>query len=315
MTLQKAVADYVAFRKTLGERCKTNGHILQAFCRAMGETTLLEEVSPQSVSAFLAGTGPLTASWHVRHSALCGFYRYAQSRNLVTTSPMPLVIPKRPPAFQPYIYSQEELRRLLEASASYQRNRGQLDPRMVRILLLLLYGAALRVSEALSLTHADVDLDNAVLTIRDTKFFKSRLVPLGPTLTRQMREYADWRNANGCSGNTEALFFASRNGQRVNLNTLQYNFQRIRVHAGLQRDGGPRCQPRMHDLRHTSAVHRLTWCYRQGGDVQRFLAQLSVYMGHARLSDTQVYLSMTPELLQEANLRFERYAIQEGRHD
>ncbi len=315
MILQKAVTDYVAFRKTLGERCKTNAHVLQAFCRTLGENTLLEEVSSECVSAFLAGTGPLTASWHVRYNALRGFYRYAKSRNLVATSPLPPVIPKRPSAFQPYIYSQEELRRLLEASASYQCHRGLLEPRMVRTVLLVLYGATLRVSEALSLTCADVDLDNAVLTVRDTKFFKSRLVPLGPTLTQEMREYADWRKANRGSQNAGSPFFASRNGQRVNLNTLQYNFQRLRTQAGLQRDGGPRCQPRMHDLRHTSAVHRLTWCYRQGGDVQKFLAQLSVYMGHAHLADTSVYLSMTPQLLQEANLHFERYANQEGCHD
>jgi integrase/recombinase XerD len=315
MTLKKAVTDYVGFRQTLGERCKTNGRLLQSFCRTMGENTPLEQVSPESVRVFLAGTGPLTASWHVKHNTLLGFYRYATSRGLVTESPLPQVIPKRPPAFQPYIYSQEELRRLLEASASYQRHRGLLDPRMVRALLLLLYGAALRVSEALALTYADVDLDKAVLTVRDSKFFKSRLVPLGPNLTQEMREYADGRNANGEFPESEATFFAGRNGQPVNLNTLENAFQRLRAHAGLWRDGGPRCQPRLHDLRHTSAVHRLTWCYRQGGDVQKFLAQLSVYMGHTYLAATQVYLSMTPELLQEASLRFERYAIQEDEHD
>ena len=310
MSLKKAVADYITFRKSLGERGKTNGHILQAFCRAMGNDTLLGDISPAAVSGFLAGTGPLTASWHVRHNALLGFYRYAQSRDLATTSPLPLVIPKRPPAYQPYIYSQEELRRLIEATGSYQRNRGHLDPRMVRTILLLLYGAALRVSEALSLTHADVDLDNAVLTVRDTKFYKSRLVPMGPNLTTEMREYAD-----RCSASDDSMFFTDRHGERVNLNTLQYNFQRLRSHAGLRRDSPPRSQPRMHDLRHTSAVHRLTWCYRQDGDVEKFIARLSVYMGHASLAGTQAYLSMTPQLLQEASLRFDRYAKQEGGHD
>jgi integrase/recombinase XerD len=305
MNLMKAVTDYVNFRQTLGERCSVSGQALRAFCRAVGECTPLNEVSPESVSTFLAGTGPLTSSWHSKHNALRGFYRYAQSRGLVSSSPLPLVIPKRPPPFQPYIYSHAELRRLVEASTSYQRIRGQLEPRMVRTILLLLYGAALRVSEALSLTCTDVDLDGAVLTIHDTKFFKSRLVPLGRNLAQEMRAHAEWRNY---ALDSDTAFFVRRDGKRVDRHLLEEPFQRLRAHAGLQRDGGPRCQPRMHDLRHTSAVHRLTWCYRQGRDVQKFLEQLSTYMGHARLAETQVYLSMTPELLQEANLRFESYA-------
>ena len=315
MNMKKAIDDYISFRKSLGERGTTNGKILRAFCRAIGEDMSLADVSPASVSDFLAGTGPLTASWHVRHNALSGFYRYAQSRNLTNTSPLPLEVPKRPLAFEPYIYSQDELRRLIEATASYQRNRGHLDPRMVRTILLLLYGAALRVSEALSLTYADVDLDDAVLTVRDTKFYKTRLVPIGPNLTRELREYAGWCSAGGCCTSGESVFFANRYGQPINSNTLQYNFQRLRAYVGLRRDGGPHCQPRMHDLRHTSAVHHLTWCYRQNGDVQKFIARLSVYMGHAHLAGTQAYLSMTPQLLHEAGLRFERYATQEGDHD
>ena len=152
MILKIIVDQYASFRKTLGERFGTNGQILAAFCRAMGQDANLADVSSDKVSVFLAGKGPLTASWHVRHNALLGFYRYAISRGLVTVSPLPLVIPKRPPAFQPYIYSQAELQRLLDATASYQRHRGGLDPLMVRALILLMYGAAVRTSEALSLT-------------------------------------------------------------------------------------------------------------------------------------------------------------------
>jgi integrase/recombinase XerD len=96
---------------------------------------------------------------------------------------------------------------------------------------------------------------------------------------------------------------------------LESAFQQIRVHAGLSREGGPRCQPRLHDLRHTSAVHRLTSWYREGKDVQKLLPQLSVYMGHTHLAATQVYLTVTPELLHEASMRFERYATPEGRND
>jgi integrase len=171
-----------------------------------------------------------------------------------------------------------------------------------------MYGAALRTSEALSLTIADVDLKGAVLTVRDSKFFKSRFVPLGPDTTKALVDYASRRNACGHPQNTGAPFFIGRNGKRINIDTLDGAFQKLRKHAGLHREGGPRCQPRLHDLRHTSAVHRLTSWYREGKNVQKLLPQLSVYMGHTHLAATQTYLSMTPELLHEASLRFERYA-------
>ncbi len=315
MTLRIIVEQYATFRKTLGERFQVNGQVLKAFCRAMGEGAILADVSSERMSVFLAGTGPLTASWHVRHNALLGFYRYAISRGIVTDSPLPLVIPKRPPAFQPYIYSPDELRHLVDATASYQGHRGSLHPVTVRAIILLMYGAALRTSEALSLTITDVDLSNAVLTVRDSKFFKSRLVPLGPKLNQTIAEYASWSDLSGYSQDGTSPFFVGRTGKRVNINTLETAFQQIRVHASVRREGGARCQPRLHDLRHSSAVHRLTTWYREGKDVQKLLPQLSVYMGHAQLAATQVYLTMTPELLHEACLRFERYATPEGCHD
>lgn len=315
MNLQSIVEQYAAFRKTLGERFGVNGRILKSFCGAVGQNVDVADVTPEKVSTFLAGKGPLTASWHVKHNTLLGFYRYAISRGFVALSPLPLVIPKRPPAFQPYIYSQIELRRLLESTALYQRHRGRLDPLMVRTLLLLMYAAALRTSEALSLTIADVDLTNAVLTVRDSKFFKSRLVPLGVRTVQVLTDYANRRATCAQSKEADTPFFLGRNAKRVNITTLEKAFQKIRAHAGLHRDAGPRCQPRLHDLRHTSAVHRLTTWYREGKDVQKLLPQLSVYMGHTHLAATQVYLTMTPELLHEASLRFERYATPEGRND
>jgi len=313
MKLRTICERYAAFRKTLGERFEVNGRQLKAFCRAMGPNICIADVSPEKVNTFLVGKGPLTTSWYVRHNALLGFYRYAISRGLVAMSPLPLAIPKRPPAFQPYIYSPAELRRILDSIESCRRPRSDLDAPVMRSLLLLMYGAALRTSEALSLTTRDVDLPGAVLTIRDSKFFKTRLVPIGPKTVQVLAEYAGRRKTSSrCSGSP---FFVARNGKQVPVHKFERAFKQIRVHAGLRREGGPRCQPRLHDLRHTSAVHRLTRWYREGKDVQKLLQQLSVYMGHTRLAATQVYLAMTPELLHEASLRFERYAIRQGSND
>ena len=181
----------------------------------------------------------------------------------------------------------------------------------MRCLVLLMYGAALRTSEALSLTIGDVDLSCGVLTVRDSKFFKTRLVPIGPKTVQMLAEYGSRRER--CSGVPDAPFFVGLNPKPVAIYVFERAFQQIRLHAGLHRAGGPRYQPRLHDLRHTSAVHRLTTWYREGKDVQKLLPQLSVYMGHTLLAATQRYLTMTPELLHQASLRFERYATGRGR--
>ena len=158
MKLFKAVKNYVAYHKALGKLFLTNEQILTSFVRAIGQRFNLSDVKLKQVDKFLSGTGHLTATWHIKHQALCSFYCYVLSRGYIKKAPLPIVIPKRPPPFVPYIYTREALRSLLDASLTYQKNRGQLEPYMVRILLLLLYGAGLRIREAISLTLADVDL-------------------------------------------------------------------------------------------------------------------------------------------------------------
>lgn len=312
MTLHDHIEQYVGFRRALGERFLTNERVLRAFARALGPRTDLDEVDPDRVRTFLDGTGPITHSWHARHNALLGFYRYAVSRGHVQSSPLPAVLPKRPPPFVPYIYSPEELRRLLAATDTYQRNRSSMEPITVRTLVLLLYGAGLRVSEAVALNRTDVDLEDALLTIRRTKFFKSRLVPFGPRLCQALHRYA---TRSGASTDSEAPFFTTRSGRRANPDTIRGCFRRVCDHAGIRRTDGGRHQPRLHDLRHASAVHRLTSWHRQGLDVQQLLPQLSVYLGHVHLAATQVYLHMTPELLDVAGRRFETWAGAGVDHD
>jgi site-specific recombinase XerD len=263
------------------------------------------------VAAFLNGTGPITSAWHIKYHALKGFFRFARSRGHITHDLLPMTRPKRPPRFVPHIYSREELRQLLLATETYQRNRSKIEPVTIRTIILILYGAGLRLREAVNLSVADVDLKNAVLTVRNTKFFKTRLDPLGRDLCAELARYS---KRAGAGTATDRPFFTTRSGGRVNQFTIEGCFQRVRERADVRRSPDARYQPRLHDLRHTFAVHRLTQWYRQGADVQRLLHHLSVYLGHAHLANTQPYLSMTPELLALANARFERYARGEGRH-
>ena len=310
MNLQQLIERYIAYRQSLGEQFKADACMLRVFGRSVGSHAEVGDVRPEQVSSFLAGHGPVTRYWFAKYDVLRGFYRYAVSRGFVATSPLPTRLPKRPPPFVPYIYSHEELRRLLEVAAAYQG--CVVEAATIRTLVLLLYGAGLRLCEAINLDRADVDADHAVLTIRQTKFGKTRLVPFGSQLGSALAQYAAQGPKRAA---LEAPFFTTPTGARLKQRTVQGCFRRICDQAGIRRSDGRRFQPRLHDLRHTFAVHRLTSWYQQGADVQRLLPQLSTYLGHTCLSCTQVYLSMTPELLQEASARFERYAKEGSSHD
>jgi integrase len=296
MKLNQLIAQYVAFRRSLGAKFEGNETVLHTFARVVGEGRHVGNVKPHEVASFLNGCGPVTRRWHNRYIVLRGFFRYAVSRGYLSASLLPATVPKLPERFKPYIYSREELRRLLDSTAFTQTRRFQMEAYTFRTLLLLLYGAGLRDGEALSLNLEDVDLQEMVLTIRDTKFYKSRLVPLGSELNDVMAEYARQRKKAGHSQRGDAPFFVTRLGARLPLYLLQRGFRRLRTRAGVRRDDGARYQPRLHDLRHTAAVRRLAAWYREGKNVQRLLPLLSTYLGHVQIASTQLYLTMTPEL-------------------
>ena len=313
MTINDLVTQYVAFRRTLGEKCIITEKTLRSFCRAVGPRTPVGRIRLKPVAKFLAGTGPITRTWHFKYAALKGLFRFAVGRGHVEKAPLPTEVPKCPPTVVPYIYTRTEVRRMLDAIPALHHPCDAIEPETLRAILLLLYGAGLRRGEAFRLATADVDFTNALLTIRGTKFFKSRLVPISRDLTEELRDYSHWRTRTHPSAGAASAFFVTSRGQAVQRWNLDNPFRRLREHAGVRRSDGGRFQPRLHDLRHTFAVHRLIEWYRQGADVQRLVYHLSVYLGHVSLRNTQVYLTMVPELLQQAGTRFERYAGQEDR--
>jgi integrase len=309
MLLKDLIEQYIVYRKCLGEKCRTNGTYLRAFSKFMGKTTLITSVTAEQVKKFLYGNGPVTSAWHIKYAALSGFYCYAISREYVKASPLPTDLPKRPPHFVPYIYTREELKKVFETAFTYQKNKSCMEPYLIYVFLVLLYGAGLRLSEAIALKVKDVDLTDNVIIIRQTKFYKSRLIPIGKQLSQLLKKYRKWQAEKGYSITEEASFFINNNGVVVNPYTMSNIYRRIRNRANIRRTDGSRYQPRLHDFRHTFAVHRLTTWYQNGADVQQLLPILSVYMGHTCLAATSVYLTMTKELLNEANIRFEKYAM------
>lgn len=192
MKLSDLVETYIDYKRSLGMRCRVDAVILRGFSRAMGEI-IVDDVKPESVLAFIAGRGPVTASWQQKFSILGSLYRYAMGRGFAMTSPLPTSRPKLPPPMTPYIYSVSELERILAATDTLQASNSPLQAVSMRTLLLLLYGTGMRISEALALTLQDIDLTQQLLTIHDTKFFKARLVPIGPRLTKVLIEYESRR--------------------------------------------------------------------------------------------------------------------------
>ena len=279
MTLATAIEAYLALKRSLGAVFTAQEAILRAFGRTLGDIPL-EAISAEACSTFWRGTGPPTRFWENKHQTLRGFFNYLLSRGHLAASPLQEPGPRAHRSFRPYIYSRQELQRLLDATVTLTSTRFPLQPLTYRTLILALYGAGLRAREGLRLRCCDVDLSQRLLSIWDTKFFKSRLA-------------------------------------RLSLQQLEKVFARLRQHAGVRRPETDRWQPRLHDLRHTMAVHRVVAWYREGVDVEARLPLLATYLGHVNVSGTQIYLTMTPELLTEASLRFERYASvgKENAHD
>lgn len=197
MKLKDLIAQYAAFRKSLGAEFASAESLLHTFSRCMGEDIEVGEIRTEPVEAFLAGTGPVTRYWRRKYDALRGLYRYAASRGLVHHVPLPATVPKMPERLVPYIYKTEELQRLIDPASLERIGGRKLQPHTLQAVLLLLYGAGLRIGEAVALTLQDVDLQTALLTIRNTKFHKTRLVPPGPKLNQTITDYAAQRKEAG----------------------------------------------------------------------------------------------------------------------
>jgi len=300
------VDQYVAYKQSLGQSFTTDAGILKAFCRHTGDISL-QSVSKEQVKSYLNGKHPTSSFWTRKHTALDGLFRFAMFRAYVTISPLPTGKPLLPSPLTPYIFSHTELKSLLDATPASCSRHVKIDSVVIRTLILLLYGACLRIGEALRLTVNNVDFKQNVLLIRKTKFYKSRLVPLGKDLEKALLRYIKQRNIS-YSDQENSPLFCFQDGSALSQSAAQSAFSRLRRLTGIQRNDAGRYQPRLHDLRHTGAVHRVIAWYRNGSDLTFLLPQLATYLGHINLSSTQRYLSLTPELLHEASQRFKDFA-------
>jgi integrase len=307
MRLEKLAQDYIRYKQALGARFETDAMHLGVFFELLNGGP--SDITLSFVNEYLWRGSKTVAYWYRKYAVLNGFNRFLSSQGFSQLIPLPKEKPQITRPFVPYVLNSYELARFFAALPSICEERF-LPANTARLFFLLLYGTGLRVGEALGLKNETVNTEQALLTVRSTKFYKTRLVPVSPLLQRELIAYDKWKAAQKQDMQITA-YFRDRRGLALVDYQVRSLFEDLRDHCRLSNpESGKR--PRIHDFRHTFAVHRLTSAYRRGEDVQKLLPQLATYLGHGSLGSTQVYLTTTPEVLSAANQRFEGYAFPGG---
>jgi integrase len=309
--LRAKVDDYLAERRRLGFKLRNMALALASFA------SYAEHVGHQ---------GPLTtdvmADWSRQDKAqghslgtsarrlkvLRPFTRWLRQFEPRTEVPDASIFGPVPGRVAPHIYREAEIVELL-AAARGLNPQGGLRPATFETLFGLIASAGLRVSEALSLLDTDVDLSDSTLMVRQTKFAKSRLLPLHPSTVEVLIRYRELRSRQ-VPATADTPFFVGTRGRRLGqpLSDRQVHrvFNELRGHLSWV-NRGAHDNPRIHDLRHSFAVRRLMLWHEQGIDVDQAMLALSTYLGHAKISNTYWYLTGVPELMALAGSKFERF--------
>ena len=303
--LHTLLDEYLAARRALGAGLVQAERLLRNFLAFLGR----HEVACLKTHLVLQwATEPSQAQpiWHAeRLGVVRAFARYASAADPRHEIPPKGLLPARYCRPNPYIYRDKEIADLIGAAQRLKGNTG-LRPHTYSTLLALVAVTGMRSSEPLRLDRDDVDLASGVLTVRHSKYGKSRCLPVHESTRQALADYAAQRDRL-CPHPIDPAFFLSERGTRIAQNTLLQTFVQLSQQVGL-RDRSDACGPRLHDLRHRFAIGTLLRWYREGQNIEQQIPRLATYLGHVRVSDTYWYLTATPELLQAAARRLERTA-------
>jgi integrase len=301
-TLRQAAEDYLSLRRALGYKLHDVGSALLsflAFCDHEGAAVVTADLAQRWAASSNASL--TRAAWRLR--VVRDFAIHHQASDPRTEIPSKDLFAGRRYRKTPYLYSDEEVGQLLRAARELPPGKG-LRHRTYATLFGLLAATGLRVSEALALDSEDIDGQARMLLVRQSKFRKSRLVPVHASTLERLQQYQAERDRIYPTPKT-AAFFVSERGQRLPYPTVRAMFRRLCLHLRLHGSSTAR-RPRIHDLRHRFAVNTLIRWYREGADVERCLPRLSTYLGHGCCAHTYWYLTAVPELLRLATERLEQ---------
>ena len=301
--LRKALEEYLAVRRAKGFKLLSSGRSLHRFVEFAEKERASYITTKMALEWATQPKDAQPAQWANRLGIVRNFAKYHSTVDPRTEIPPEKLLPYRYRRIPPYIYTDAEISKLISTAKKLPSPRGLRAPTLSTLLGLLAV-TGMRMSEPINLDRKDVDLKNGILTIHQTKFDKSRLIPVHISTRNKLREYALLRDKL-CPNPISPSFFISERGTRLTCWTVRHWFVILSHEIGLR---GPDDSygPRLHDLRHGFAIKTLLNWYRSGCDVENNIPILTTYLGHGHVADTYWYISATPELLQLAALRLEK---------
>jgi len=310
ISLTPAIDDYLQTRRALGYQLRSEEILLRSLARFVQVSRHRGPLTAKILEDWARASrrsDPYT--WSRRLAVARPFARYLRGSEAATEIPAPRVFGPAHRRLPPQVLSPDDVMRFVQEAEHLSPQNG-LRPWTFTTLFGLLACTGLRVSEALRLETADVDLDRGVLQVRESKFLKSRLVPLHTSTVQALRRYAQQRDKLVKHGSATA-FFLLGSGVPVTYSRTRTAVQSVSRRLGT-RFGLPADRPTLRCLRHTFACRRLTAWYRQGLEVNDCIHSLSTYMGHGKVTDTFWYLSSIPELLALAGKRSHHLGNRQG---
>jgi integrase len=309
--LDMAVGDFLAHKRGIGRKYRSEEHELALLVRFAGQhgACRLGQLTPVLLEEFLASR-PRSRPRSFNHllGVVEGLLDWAVARELLEASPLQVRRRRVTSSRVPFLFDVSQARCLLEAAAGLPDNsRARQRGLTYRAIFTLCYGLGLRAGEACGLRLSDIDTDRCLLVVRGGKFGKSRLVPHGPRIAGLVAEQAQRRRTDDKATGPDAPLFSFDGKRGVHPGTASQAFHHLVPALDLTVPEGV-SPPTLHSLRHSFAVGCLLRWYREGLDPQGKLHQLSTFMGHVDPVSTAVYLTITPQLLAEANRRFETFA-------
>ena len=298
--VRKAVKAYLQERRALGFKLHESERLLSQFADYLEKHKVTIITQELAVRWACLPDKCKPSYWAQRLSAVRLFARYYSAIDPHTEVLPQELLPFRSRRTAPYIYTEQQILGLIKASKKLASKTG-LRASTFATLFGLLAVTGMRIGEIVGLDQEDVDLDKGVLLVKKTKLDRSRMIPLHPSALKALHRYVQHRDKVHPKPKT-ASFFVSEAGTRLTAWTVRWNFNKLSCQIGL-RHPSDRSGPRIHDFRHTFAVHMMQNWYRQGKNVEKLLPQLGMFLGHRLLNCTYWYMTATPELLKLAATR------------
>jgi integrase len=302
---------FVAHKRALNRRYNIEEKALRLFDAYLNQAGIenLAHVTPAVVEAFLLGRPrPRPRSFNHLVGVVSRLFEWMVGHGIIDHSPVTTCLRRPGQSRIPFIFDLPAAQRLIDVAAALpDTNKGTLRGTTYATIFSLLFGLGLRVGEVTRLRLRDVDRDRGILTLRETKFSKSRLIPMGPRLAGRLDAFLAMRKERAGRLAPDDPVFSFTGGRSLNPGTISQTFHALVPKLELTIPQGA-ASPRAHDLRHSFAVGRLLRWYREDEKPSANLMKLSTFLGHVDPSSTAVYLTITADLLDAAARRFERFA-------